>query len=120
LSPNLSGLSFFSYDTIGGASSLGLIATLGGITGCSGAPSVLSLACNPAGDNPASTRADMVLVTQGIAFSTTPDLTTVTLVSSVNTGVPEPSTWATMLLGFVGLGFARRRQRRVGRAASLA
>jgi unsaturated chondroitin disaccharide hydrolase len=30
--------------------------------------------------------------------------------------VPEPSTWAMMLLGFAGLGFARRRRARAGRA----
>jgi hypothetical protein len=27
-------------------------------------------------------------------------------------GVPEPSTWAMMLLGFAGLGFAFRQSRR--------
>jgi PEP-CTERM motif len=29
----------------------------------------------------------------------------ITLVSSITSGVPEPSTWAMMLLGFAGLGF---------------
>jgi PEP-CTERM motif len=29
----------------------------------------------------------------------------VTLVSSITSGVPEPSTWAMMLLGFAGIGF---------------
>jgi PEP-CTERM motif len=33
-------------------------------------------------------------------------------VQSVTPGVPEPSTWAMMLLGFAGLGFAFRRSRR--------
>ena len=32
--------------------------------------------------------------------------------------IPEPSTWAMMLLGFVGLSFASYRQARKGRAAS--
>ena len=32
--------------------------------------------------------------------------------------VPEPSTWAMMLLGFAGLGFAGYRQTRKARAAS--
>ena len=50
-------------------------------------------------------------------YSTTPDLTGVTLVSSVNTNVPEPSTWAMMLLGFAGLGFAGYRKARGARAA---
>jgi hypothetical protein len=35
-------------------------------------------------------------------------------------GVPEPSTWAMMLLGFVGLGFAGyRKRRKLGLAASV-
>jgi hypothetical protein len=33
-------------------------------------------------------------------------------VLAVQTAVPEPSTWAMMLLGFVGLGFAFRHSRR--------
>jgi PEP-CTERM motif len=33
-------------------------------------------------------------------------------VSGVTSGVPEPSTWAMMLLGFLGLGFAFRQSRR--------
>jgi hypothetical protein len=32
--------------------------------------------------------------------------------TNVASGVPEPSTWAMMLLGFVGLGFAFRQSRR--------
>ena len=31
---------------------------------------------------------------------------------SIGSAVPEPSTWATMLVGFVGLGFARYRTSR--------
>jgi len=37
------------------------------------------------------------------------------LIASVSAevpGVPEPSTWAMMLIGFAGLGFAFRRSRR--------
>jgi hypothetical protein len=30
---------------------------------------------------------------------------------AINSGVPEPATWAMMLLGFVGIGFGLRRQR---------
>ncbi len=33
-----------------------------------------------------------------------------------NTSVPEPSTWAMMLLGFAGLGFAGYRRARAGHA----
>jgi hypothetical protein len=35
-------------------------------------------------------------------------------------GVPEPSTWALMLLGFAGLGFAGYRRARAGHAALIA
>jgi hypothetical protein len=31
----------------------------------------------------------------------------------ITTGVPEPSTWAMLLIGFVGLGFAFRQRRRM-------
>ncbi|HZZ24109.1 MAG TPA: hypothetical protein VFE60_16690 [Roseiarcus sp.] len=88
--PNsLSNLEFFSYDTGGGASTLGFIDALphsigANPTACSGAPSVLSLACNPGGNNPASTRAAILFA--GV-FETTPDSTSVTLVPSVNTKV---------------------------------
>ena len=122
---SLSNLAFFTYvfsNNTGGASLLGFIDTLSAlppdtgisITVCSGAPSVLSLACNnPArGSNPVSTSA-VVLIGTGSAGGvfTTPDLTGVTLVSSVNTNVPEPSTWAMMLVGFAGLGLVRYRIR---------
>jgi hypothetical protein len=104
-SNSLSNLTFFSYDTVVGASSLGFIDTIPPFTVCTGAPSVLSLTCNPGGNHPASTLA--AIVVNGFVAST-PDLTTVTLVSSV---VPEISTWAMMLLGFAGLGFAAYRRR---------
>jgi hypothetical protein len=43
-------------------------------------------------------------------------------VSSVSSGVPEPSTWAMMLIGFAGLGFAgyRRTKRKADVALSAA
>jgi PEP-CTERM motif len=44
-------------------------------------------------------------VTQGSGTQNTGDV-------SLTTGVPEPSTWAMMLLGFAGLGFAFRQSRR--------
>jgi hypothetical protein len=43
-------------------------------------------------------------------FSATLDNFTYEIVSTV-TGVPEPSTWAMMLVGFAGIGFAAHRQR---------
>jgi hypothetical protein len=103
----LSNLTLFSYDTKGGASSLGFIETAFGLTVCGGAPSVLSLTCDPGGNNPGSATA--VVIFPGRLASFTPDLTTVTLVSS---SVPEASTWAMMALGFTGLGFAGYRASR--------
>ena len=104
-SPNsLSNLTFFSYDTGAGASSLGFIA-ITNFAVRTGAPSVLSLTCNPGGNNPVSALAAIVFV--DVQVGSTPDLTTVTLVSSV---VPETSTWAMMLLGFAALGYAGYRR----------
>jgi Domain of unknown function (DUF4114)/PEP-CTERM motif len=40
------------------------------------------------------------------------DVTFVFTNTSMTSGVPEPSTWAMMLLGFAGLGFAFRQSRR--------
>ncbi len=40
-------------------------------------------------------------------------------VLSLPTPVPEPSTWATMALGFVGLGFAGYRSSRKGAAVAI-
>ena len=37
---------------------------------------------------------------------------------TINIGVPEPSTWAMMLLGFAGLGFARYRKAKKAHATS--
>ena len=106
-------LAFFSYDTKGGASSLGFIAPDGNTAACSGAPSVLDLRCNPGGNNVASTRAD--ILDDGFVVAYTADQTAVTLVSSVST--PEPSTWAMMLTGFAGLGLVGAARGRKGWAA---
>jgi PEP-CTERM motif len=44
--------------------------------------------------------------------TTTPDIgTDGKFTLAVNSAIPEPSTWAMMLLGFAGLGFAGYRQR---------
>ena len=48
---------------------------------------------------------------QGLSFTTAPYFITLTV-----TTVPEPSTWAMMMLGFAGLGFARYRASRKSRA----
>jgi hypothetical protein len=48
---------------------------------------------------------------QGYVFVTA-EAPVVTLESSVITGVPEPSTWAMMLLGFCGLGLLAYRRKK--------
>ncbi|MEO7410103.1 MAG: PEPxxWA-CTERM sorting domain-containing protein [Sphingomicrobium sp.] len=40
-------------------------------------------------------------------------------INLVNAGVPEPSTWAMMLIGFVGIGYSMRRRRRIGARSQL-
>jgi hypothetical protein len=42
------------------------------------------------------------------------DLATLTVSDHVVAGVPEPSTWAMMLLGFAGVGFAAYRKKKTG------
>ena len=54
-----------------------------------------------------------------LEFDQSPDLLGWTFVSEVSffgtPGVPEPSTWAMMLLGFGGIGWQLRRRRRSSR-----
>jgi hypothetical protein len=38
--------------------------------------------------------------------------------STIAAGVPEPSTWAMMLTGFVGLGYVGHRRRKAGPLAA--
>jgi hypothetical protein len=98
----LTHLSLFSYNTAGVASSLDIVEQLL-YTGCLGAVSVLSPACNSAGTNPASTLGVILSVTTPIFL--TSNSPTVTLIA-----VPEPSTWTTLLLGFAGLGYVGYRK----------
>jgi hypothetical protein len=39
------------------------------------------------------------------------DITSITLVENVTPAVPEPSTWAMMILGFAGIGFMAYRRK---------
>ena len=48
---------------------------------------------------------------QGLAFLNSPYFITLNLLTSTG-AVPEPSTWAMMLMGFGGLGFQLRRKRK--------
>jgi hypothetical protein len=56
------------------------------------------------------------IATQSSEAGYYPNLGTNSAIIAVSSGVPEPSTWAMMALGFIGLGFAARR----GRKAALA
>jgi hypothetical protein len=49
---------------------------------------------------------------QGVNASNTSPLSSIIDVSTATSAVPEPSTWAMMLIGFAGLGFAFRQSRR--------
>src|SRR5277367_4935275 len=86
----------------GGVSSLSYIASVPvssppPIYWCAGAAAVLDAGCNPGGDNPANVRANLV---NGSLVLYTTDFPQITR-------VPEARTWAMLLLGFAGMGFAR-------------
>lgn len=114
----LSGLALFSFDIDVGASSLDVIAYAffaPPFEFCVGAASVLSRFCETEVGTPNPPGTTSVVFPNGTAIAdTSSDPITVVLVSSVNTAVPEPSTWGMMVIGFAGLGFAgyRRATRR--------
>jgi hypothetical protein len=55
-----------------------------------------------------------------LGIANTDQFATVTLVSTVVTDVPEPSTWAMMILGFAGIGFMAYRRKQNGPALRVA
>lgn len=55
---------------------------------------------------------DFLTPTDHITLSTGTGSSDAVLYSTGNSGVPEPATWAMMLVGFAGVGFAIRRKRR--------
>lgn len=115
---DLSGLTFFSFNTNSG-SDLSL-AFQGSFTAtCVGVTATLLAACNPGGSNPVNTFGDALL--QGNVFARTDQAPVITLVSSITNepAVPEPSTWAMLLVGFVGVGYAVRRGSGTSAAATL-
>jgi hypothetical protein len=67
---------------------------------CVGAPASLDASCGGTGHRG---------VVGGGFF--TDQAPVVTLVSSITTAVPEPSTWAMMILGFAGIGFMAYRRK---------
>jgi PEP-CTERM motif len=98
-------LSFFSYLTTADPGTLGFVWSNGlGFVACMGAPVGLSSSCLPVFAIPPQVRADMLSPAIPLDFTT--NFPTITLVPPVNTAAPEPSTWAMILAGFVGLGFA--------------
>jgi hypothetical protein len=105
----LGDLSLFSFNT-DHAGDLVIVAQNGvHQTTCVGAAATLFPACNPGGLNPAGILGDLLV--QGIEVTWTTQAPVITLVSSVSTpppGVPEPSTWAMMLVGFALIGGALR------------
>lgn len=57
-------------------------------------------------------KADLLFAFEGQGFSkrSGPSGGSITSISSVTAAVPEPATWAMMLVGFGGIGFAMRRR----------
>jgi hypothetical protein len=71
-----------------------------------------STTLTPFSFNVAATSSSTTLAFFGRNTPATNTLADVSVVPGVSPGIPEPSTWAMMLLGFIGLGFALRQSRR--------
>jgi hypothetical protein len=107
------GFSFFYADQVGFT---GSVTVWSGLDGTGTQLASLSLPPTPDPYN--------VWVPMGVSFAGTAEsavfggsanfigFDNITLGSAIPGGVPEPSTWAMMLIGFVGLGFAFRQSRR--------
>lgn len=108
----LGDLSLFSFNTTSGSDLLIISQDNLAQGTCVGAAATLSPFCNPGGNNPAGTLGALLLTNVVVARTTQAPI--ITLVSSVTTpgAVPEPSTWAMMLLGFGFVGAAMRSHRR--------
>jgi hypothetical protein len=86
------------------------------ITSLAGIPAFTSVKLDPSSMLGSSgfTAADLTWNASNIAVTwmNQPFATGNTVVLDVNSSAPEPSTWALMLIGFAGLGFAATRTRR--------
>lgn len=112
----------------------GIVTVWSGLDGTGTELGVLSLAVTPSGgpgcDGTASycpftpTGIAFAGTAESVVFSGTADyiaFDNITLGASVPTGaVPEPSTWAMMVLGFAGLGFLTYRRRNQSSALTAA
>jgi hypothetical protein len=110
LVPTKPDVTLFSYNTAGGASSLNFIVSDPAVPvlACGGASIALFAPCNAFGR--VSTSATLMIFISRPLLSF--DLPTITLLSSST--VPEPPTWAMLLVGFAGIGFVGAISRRRG------
>ena len=121
---DLSDLTLFSYNTLGGAASLSLEGAHSSpdISGsvCMGAPAALDPKCASGSTNPIAmfsyswSNLPPPAVGVGVIVHTTV-APTITLVSAA--AAPEPATWALMALGFAGLGLVGRARSASARTA---
>jgi hypothetical protein len=104
----------FSFDTAGPPFDAGTLDIFGGasLIGniCVGAAAAFGL-CGGSGFHG---------VVRGALIAYTNETPVVTRISPVVTAVPEPSTWAMMILGFCGLGFMAYRRKQSGSAPAAA
>jgi hypothetical protein len=94
--PPSSPLSTFSFE-IGGATALSLASFVPNVVSCS--------TCVPAGPH-------NIFFALDISNANGQQVLTGNVGATIASGVPEPSTWAMMLIGFAGLAMATRRRQR--------
>jgi len=103
----------FTFSNLGGVSFNGFIMTIGSGPTITNAvffgPPIVDF--GPTGGGITSGGLQLFINFEGVFVPTGPASTFID-VTTASSAVPEPSTWAMMLLGFAGLGFAFRQSRR--------
>jgi hypothetical protein len=94
----------------------GLTAPFGSLVGSIGGGSFFLIGTSFSGSAPASGELLLWYFDQNNADNT--EHVTATVTTAITTGVPEPSTWAMMILGFAGIGAMTYRRRKTALPAA--